>query len=61
MMIIIMELRYIDWNSGPEYPKILTQQDFVNIKNNENSDCIFARKFSEDIDIDSYKIAFNIK
>ncbi|MBU3188420.1 beta-1,6-N-acetylglucosaminyltransferase [Clostridium bowmanii] len=56
-----MELRYIDWNSGPEYPKMLTQQDFVNIKDSENSDCIFARKFSENIDIDSYKIAFNIK
>ncbi|MBZ9689221.1 beta-1,6-N-acetylglucosaminyltransferase [Clostridium estertheticum] len=38
-------LRYIDWNSGPEYPKILAEEDFINIKAVENQDCIFARKF----------------
>jgi len=56
-----MELRYIDWISGPEYPKMLTEQDFANIKEIENSDCIFGRKFNENINIDNYKIAFNIK
>lgn len=56
-----MALRYIDWNSGPEYPKILTEEDFTNIKAPENRDCIFARKFSENLDIDKYKKAFNIK
>ena len=55
-----MALRYIDWNSGPEYPKILTEEDFTNIKATENGDCIFARKFSENLDIDKYKSAFNI-
>jgi len=56
-----MALRYIDWNSGPEYPKILTEDDFINIKESENGDCIFARKFNENIDIDKYKKAFNIQ
>ncbi|MCB2293944.1 beta-1,6-N-acetylglucosaminyltransferase [Clostridium algoriphilum] len=56
-----MALRYIDWNSGPQYPKILTIDDFENIKMKQNSDCIFARKFNEDIDIDNYKKSFNIK
>lgn len=56
-----MALRYIDWNSGPEYPKMLTEEDFTNIKASENEDCIFARKFSENLNIDKYKSAFNIK
>lgn len=56
-----MALRYIDWNSGPEYPKMLTEDDFTNIKGLENQDCIFARKFNENIDIDKYKKAFNIQ
>jgi len=56
-----MALRYIDWNSGPEYPKMLTEDDFENIKNTKNNDCIFARKFNENIDIGKYKIEFNIK
>ena len=55
-----MALRYIDWNSGPEYPKLLTEKDFINIKTVENHDCIFARKFHENINIDEYKKAFNI-
>lgn len=56
-----MALRYIDWKSGPEYPKMLTEDDFESIKNIDNNDCIFARKFSENIDIDKYKKFFNIK
>ena len=56
-----MALRYIDWNSGPEYPKTLTEEDFTNIKAIENQDCIFGRKFNENLDIDKYKKAFNIK
>lgn len=56
-----MALRYIDWNSGPKYPKILTEDDFKDIKDIKNNDCIFARKFNENIDIGKYKIEFNIK
>ncbi|HGV3901192.1 TPA: beta-1,6-N-acetylglucosaminyltransferase, partial [Klebsiella pneumoniae] len=39
-------LRYIDWVSGPEYPKILNEEDVDKIK---KSNCIFARKFPHDI------------
>ncbi|MBK0033755.1 core-2/I-branching enzyme [Erwinia sp. S43] len=42
-------LRYIDWNSGPEYPKVLGQNDIENIKS--ESLAFFARKVSSDIDI----------
>jgi len=56
-----MALRYIDWNSGPEYPKTLTEEDFTNINSIENEDCIFGRKFHENLDIDKYKKAFNIQ
>jgi predicted nucleic acid-binding Zn finger protein len=40
-------LRYIDWKSGPEYPKILRMDDFQEII---NSNSLFARKFDEKID-----------
>lgn len=45
-------LRYIDWNSGPEYPKILDVHDLEKIA---NSNCIFARKFSEDFDCSNWE------
>ena len=53
-----MALRYIDWVSGPEYPKILDEDDLKNIK---NSNCIFGRKFKETLDIDKYKRKLNIE
>lgn len=42
-------LRYIDWFSGPEFPKILSEADFNNII---QSNCIFARKFSKQISVE---------
>jgi len=39
-----MALRYIDWYSGPQYPKILTEDDLVNII---NEDCILAENLME--------------
>ena len=39
-------LRYIDWESGPDYPKILGDSDLMSIK---RSECLFARKFSSDV------------
>ena len=57
---IHMALRYIDWVSGPEYSKILDEEDFKKIKDNKNTGCIFARKFDENINIDKYKKWFNI-
>ena len=38
-------LRYIDWASGPDYPRTLDHSDFDKIK---RTSCIFARKFSVD-------------
>ena len=53
-----MALRYIDWVSGPEYPKILNEDDLKNIK---KSDCLFGRKFKETLDIAKYKRKLNIE
>lgn len=47
----LMSLRYIDWSSGPEYPKVLNVEDLKYLKSTE---CIIARKFSEDIDFGEY-------
>lgn len=35
------ELRYIDWQTGPEYPKILNEEDRTSMI---QSNCLFARK-----------------
>jgi hypothetical protein len=40
-------LRYIDWKSGPEYPRTLREDDYEKII---NSKAIFGRKFDENID-----------
>jgi hypothetical protein len=40
-------LRYIDWESGPEYPKILREEDYEKII---VSKALFARKFDENVD-----------
>lgn len=53
-----MALRYIDWKTGPEYPKVLDESDFSKIK---KTDCIFGRKFSEQLDIKKYEEYFKIK
>lgn len=50
-------LRYIDWNSGPDYPKILDEEDMSLIL---ESNCLFARKFSENLNIEEYKRLLNI-
>jgi len=42
-------LRYVDWQSGPEYPRILRSSD-INLIN--NSSALFARKFDWDVDPD---------
>jgi len=47
-----MALRYIDWHTGPEYPKILTEKDLRNISDDK---LIFGRKFHEKTDIGKYK------
>jgi hypothetical protein len=40
-------LRYIDWHSGPEYPRTLRTADLEMIR---NSSALFARKFDWDVD-----------
>lgn len=55
--IYVNKIRYIDWESGPEYPKILNQDDFKKIL---ESEALFARKFSDNLDLKSYKEFFKI-
>lgn len=40
-------LRYIDWKTGPEYPRTLRINDYERIMKSEH---LFARKFSETVD-----------
>jgi len=50
--IISLSLRYIDWISGPEYPKILRVSDYEKIV---KSEMLFARKFDESVDFEVIK------
>jgi hypothetical protein len=45
--IVNDDLRYIDWETGPEYPRILRITDYENLLKSEK---LFARKFDETID-----------
>jgi hypothetical protein len=45
-------LRYVDWHSGPEYPRILRSSDVKMIK---SSSALFARKFDWKVDADIIK------
>jgi hypothetical protein len=47
--IISDALRYIDWDSGPERPRILRTEDYDKMI---TSDALFARKFDPDVDCD---------
>jgi hypothetical protein len=40
-------LRYVDWEIGPEYPRILQINDYEKIMRSKN---LFARKFDETVD-----------
>lgn len=46
----LMSLRYIDWSSGPDFPKILNEEDFNKIK---GSNALFGRKFNESLNIEN--------
>jgi len=52
----IMALRYIDWYSGPDYPRTLDESDFDKIK---ESKMLFARKFNCNQDLNKIDIFFN--
>jgi hypothetical protein len=45
--IINDSLRYVDWETGPEYPRILRTNDYEKVIESEK---LFARKFDEKID-----------
>lgn len=50
-------LRYIDWVSGPERPRILRSDDLTRLKSSKK---LFARKFDDEIDSIRY-LLFNQK
>jgi hypothetical protein len=52
-MLINKSLRYIDWRTGPEYPRTLTIEDQWTLL---KSDANFARKFDESKDYDVIKL-----
>lgn len=49
-------LRYIDWTTGPDFPKILCEEDYNKIL---KSDCLFGRKFSDVLDLIKFKQIFH--
>ncbi len=52
-------LRYIDWETGPDFPRLLNNNDFQKIKiKSTDFDLLFARKFSEEIDLIKYRQLF---
>lgn len=50
--ICYQAVRYIDWKKGPDYPRTLDESDFDDIKNTE---CLFARKFNNNINLEKYR------
>jgi len=46
--VVSKNYRFIDWSSGPEYPRIFRYSDEAALK--QNVDCFFARKFDEEVD-----------
>ena len=47
----------VDWVLGIEYPKLLDENDFEKIR---KTNCIFARKFNENINMKAYEDFFKI-
>lgn len=52
------QLRYIDWKKGPDFPRILTQEDYPAIK---ESRCLIARKITDKINLSEFENYFNLK
>ena len=50
-------LRYVDWTSGPEYPKILRKEDFERI---QASSALFARKFDYTVDSEAIDLCYQL-
>ncbi len=49
-------LRYVDFQTGPEYPRIFRKDDFSRLVNN---DALFARKFNINVDSEIIKMLLN--
>ncbi|HFU3723409.1 TPA: beta-1,6-N-acetylglucosaminyltransferase [Streptococcus suis] len=47
-------LRYIDWKSGPDFPKLLRAEN-IDLYRSQQPDSIFFRKVTDDSDFDRYK------
>ncbi|MCW1718705.1 beta-1,6-N-acetylglucosaminyltransferase [Pseudoalteromonas sp. A3] len=45
-------LRYVDWKSGPDYPRTLQKEDFQRVK---NSEMLFSRKISSSISLNELR------
>ena len=50
-------LRYIDWKSGPEFPRILRADDYEKIV---NAGMLFARKVDEGVDVDISEMLYAV-
>ncbi|EPJ5820036.1 beta-1,6-N-acetylglucosaminyltransferase, partial [Klebsiella pneumoniae] len=44
-------LRYTDWTTGPQYPRLLDSSDLEKIN---NTFCFFARKINDSIDCQEF-------
>ncbi|WP_197069776.1 beta-1,6-N-acetylglucosaminyltransferase [Paenibacillus sp. FSL R5-0345] len=42
--------RYTDWETGPDYPRTLTLEDYERITRTAGTECFWGRKFDLDID-----------
>lgn len=54
---------YVDWETGPQYPRTLNGSDFDRLetaaaKNNDEEYYLFARKFADDTDLAEYRRRF---
>lgn len=50
---------YVDWQTGPQYPRTLDESDFgrlraASARDNDKEFYLFARKFSDTLDLDTY-------
>ncbi|MDO5571240.1 MAG: beta-1,6-N-acetylglucosaminyltransferase [Bacteroidales bacterium] len=49
------QLRYIDWETGPEYPKVLDESDYKHLSDSLD---LFARKISGRVELNKYEELF---
>ncbi|MDR3048351.1 MAG: hypothetical protein LBV16_00675, partial [Elusimicrobiota bacterium] len=52
-------LRYIDWKTGPEGPRVMRKEDFKKLKKAaQETDALFARRFDKAIDADIIEMVY---